>query len=225
MFNTEYTQMSEKYILGILLAIVGGYLDAYTYISRGHVFSNAQTGNIVFLGLNLSEGNWKNALYYMVPILAFVLGVLISEAVKTKFKQNTSIHWRQIIIAFEALVLLAVAFIPRGSMDVAANTAISFVCSLQTQSFRKFKGNPITTTMCTGNLRIATEQLFQWKRAKNSDKLFKSLQYYGIILFFIGGVILGALLTKIFVEKAVLFNCILLLAVFAIMFIKQDEVE
>ena len=42
-------QMSETFRLGILLAIVGGFLDAYTYISRGEVFANAQTGNICLL--------------------------------------------------------------------------------------------------------------------------------------------------------------------------------
>ena len=38
---------SESYLVGVLLAIAGGYLDVYTYICRGGVFANAQTGNIV----------------------------------------------------------------------------------------------------------------------------------------------------------------------------------
>ena len=42
---------SESYIVGVLLAIAGGFLDVYTYISRGGVFANAQTGNIVLLGI------------------------------------------------------------------------------------------------------------------------------------------------------------------------------
>ena len=35
-------QMSENFILGIMLALTGGFLDAYTYITRGGVFANAQ---------------------------------------------------------------------------------------------------------------------------------------------------------------------------------------
>ena len=38
--------IAEFYGVGVMLAIVGGYLDAYTYISRDHVFANAQTGNM-----------------------------------------------------------------------------------------------------------------------------------------------------------------------------------
>ena len=30
-------QMSESFLIGTLLAVVGGFLDAYTYIARGGV--------------------------------------------------------------------------------------------------------------------------------------------------------------------------------------------
>lgn len=216
-------QMSEAYMLGALLAVVGGFLDAYTYISRGNVFANAQTGNIVFLGLNLAEKNWNEVIHYSLPIVAFVFGVVTSEILKSKFKENTNIHWRQITVAIETVVLFMVAFIPQGGMDLIANIAISFVCSLQVQSFRKFNGNTLTTTMCTGNLRIATEQIILYSHTKDSRVRNKSLQYYGIILFFIIGAALGAILTKILIEKAILFNCVVLIFVFAIMFIKEEK--
>ena len=48
--------IAEFYGVGVMLAIVGGYLDAYTYISRDHVFANAQTGNMVLLAINIKEG-------------------------------------------------------------------------------------------------------------------------------------------------------------------------
>lgn len=34
-------QMSESFLLASLLAIVGGFLDAYSYVCRDHVFANA----------------------------------------------------------------------------------------------------------------------------------------------------------------------------------------
>lgn len=219
MYNIKYTQMSETYVLSALLAVVGGYLDAYTYIERGNVFANAQTGNIILLGMNLARENWTKALCYIVPILAFVLGVFVSEVIKIKFKQNSNIHWRQIIVVIEIISLTIVAFIPHGRMDVISNTVVSFVCSLQFDSFNKF-----TTTMCTGNLRTATEKLFSYKHIQDYEEKVKSLQYYGIILFFIIGVILGSIFTKFFVEKAILFSCIILIIVFGMMFIKEDTI-
>ena len=54
----------ESVPFGILLAIVGGFIDAYTFIGRGGVFANAQTANIVLLGVYASEGNWSYALVH-----------------------------------------------------------------------------------------------------------------------------------------------------------------
>ena len=45
-------QQSETLPVGILLALSGGYMDAYTYLFRDHVFANAQTGNLVLFAVN-----------------------------------------------------------------------------------------------------------------------------------------------------------------------------
>ena len=64
-------QMSESIELGIVLALAGGFMDAYSYMCRDGVFANAQTGNMLLLGINLSERNWGMALHYLFPVLAF----------------------------------------------------------------------------------------------------------------------------------------------------------
>ena len=66
-------QVSESLRLGLVLALVGGYLDAYTYLCRGGVFANAETGNMVLLGIHLAQGHWQGALKYLSPVLAFGL--------------------------------------------------------------------------------------------------------------------------------------------------------
>ena len=71
-------QRSESFFVGALLSLAGGFLDAYTYITRGGVFANAQTGNMVLLGLRLSEHRWSDSLSYLIPILAFAAGVLLA---------------------------------------------------------------------------------------------------------------------------------------------------
>ena len=222
---TRKKQMSETYIIGMILAIVGGFLDAYTYISRGKVFANAQTGNIVLLGVNFTEGEFKEAAFYLLPILAFFVGIIGAEMIKKRHKYNENIHWRQIVIIIEIVTLLIVGFIPSGRFDMLSNILISFVCSLQVESFRKVNGNAYATTMCTGNLRSATEHLYNYKQTKDKQILKNSLQYYGIILFFIIGALLGSLLTHLFTVKAVLFSLIGLVSVFILMFIEEVEVK
>ena len=104
-------QMSESFLIGVLLAIVGGFLDAYTYMIRDGVFANAQTGNIVLLGIHLAEGKWLQACTYFIPILAFVLGIFLNEWIRKLFLPLPKIHWRQIVILFEMAILFIVALL------------------------------------------------------------------------------------------------------------------
>ncbi|MPN63868.1 hypothetical protein SDC9_211635 [bioreactor metagenome] len=75
--------------------------------------------------------------------------------------------------------------------------------------------------MCTGNLRSATESLYEYKASKNRSDLIKSLQYYVIIAFFILGAAIGTLFTGVFGNKAIYFACVLLAVVFGMMFVKE----
>ena len=216
-------QMSETFLMGTLLALTGGFLDAYTYMSRGGVFANAQTGNIVLLGLNMASGQWSRVIYYLVPINAFVLGIFLAESIRGKCMYNRKMHWRQLVLILEILVLLFVAVLPQGKFDMIANVAVSFICAMQVESFRKVNGNAFATTMCTGNLRSGTERLYRFGRTGEVKELEKSLQYYGIILIFIIGAMAGMWLTKQFAQKAVLFACGMLFLAFLMMFVRSEE--
>ncbi len=219
---SESRQMSETFLLGAIMAGVGGFLDAYTYICRGGVFANAQTGNIVLLGIRIARGDFSGGLHYLIPIIAFVIGVIIAELIRKRYKENKKVHWRQIIVAFELVVLAIISFVPiGGGYDLFANVMVSFVCSLQVQSFRKINGNAIATTMCTGNLRSAIEHIYNYVDKRDESELRCSLQYVGIITFFIIGATLGAVLSYIFGIIAMLMACVGLMIVFILMFIEK----
>lgn len=219
-------QMSESLLLGVLLAVAGGFFDAYTYLCRGRVFANAQTGNIVMLGVRVSEHDFWGALAYLVPIGAFAVGVVAVELVKRQYKsrqnQNINIHWRQVVVLVETVLVAAMAFLPQ-SMNMAVNIVISLVCAMQVESFRKIRGSAFATTMCTGNLRSGTEQLVIWAQTGDKAALRRSGNYYTIILFFVLGALLGSLAVGCMAEKALLLTVVPLLAVLCIMFIREEE--
>ncbi len=219
---TRRENIAETLLVGALLAVVGGFLDAYTYLCRGGVFANAQTGNIVLVGLRLAGGDWAGCAYYLVPIAAFAAGVFAAEGIRLRCHNHDKFHWRQVVLAFEALVLFAIAFIPQSG-DMLANMLVSFVCALQVQSFRKMYGNAYATTMCTGNLRSASECLWVYGRTKNPTDLQNSLRYYGVIAFFVLGAIIGAVLTRVWQVHAIFFACAVLAAVFALLSFEQHE--
>ena len=91
-------QMSESIELGIVLALAGGFMDAYSYMCRDEVFANAQTGNMLLLGINLSERNWGMALRYLFPVLAFAVGIALADVVRVHAKDKSLFpycvrHW------------------------------------------------------------------------------------------------------------------------------------
>ena len=150
--NRELRQTSETFLLSAILALSGGFQDAYTYNARDEVFSNAQTGNVVLMSQHLMMGDLRIALRYLFPIIAFALGVLVAERISHRYKNASRIHWRQIVVLVEIVILFAVGFIPER-FNLLATMLVSFACSMQVQTFRKVNGYGYASTMCIGNLR------------------------------------------------------------------------
>lgn len=215
-------QMSESFILAIFLTLSGGFMDAYSYICRGEVFANAQTGNILLLGVNLSVGNWSDAARYLFPIFAFMSGIAMAEIIQHKYKYCSKVHWRQIIVIAEAVILLSVSFIPQ-SLNLLANSLTSLACGAQVESFRKIEGYGAATTMCIGNLRTATQALFNNFFHRDRGAVCKSMMFYGIIVIFTCGAVIGNFCVKFFAEKAIMGCSILLLAGFAVMCVNNND--
>ena len=98
------------------------------------MFANAETGNIVLLGAHLAEGDFEKALRYLLPIVAFAFGVLSAELVKRRFKsrqnRDINIHWRQIVVLGEMVLVTIAALLPQ-SANAMVNIIISFVCAMQ----------------------------------------------------------------------------------------------
>lgn len=214
-------QMSESMPLAIFLTLAGGFQDAYSYNCRGRVFANAQTGNIVLLGQNLAQGHWGAAFRYFIPLCAFLLGVYITERVHHRFRANEKIHWRQVILLIESLLLVITGFLPQ-TLNISANALMSFACAMQVNSFRKFHGLPCATTMCIGNIRSATEMLCRYHITKDKTLRRKSIHYYFVILIFAIGATAGALITSVLGSPAIWTAACLLLAGFVLMFMKEQ---
>ena len=66
-------QSSESFLVSAILAVSGGFQDAYTYNTREQVFSNAQTGNVVLMSQHFMMQEWLSGLHYLVPLVAVTL--------------------------------------------------------------------------------------------------------------------------------------------------------
>lgn len=210
-------QPSESLLLGILLAISGGYWDAYTYILRGGVFANAETGNMVLMGINIAKGDIRQAVSCFLPVLAFALGVLVIGYIRKLFKEIHITHWRNIIIGFETLLIAIVGILPKEGFNHLSTIIVSLVCAMQVAAFKKVRGCPCATTMCTGNLRSFTENIFTYMQSGDRAFLTKAMIYITVIFFFITGAVIGAVCSKLIGIHSIWLTCIILMAVFVLM--------
>ena len=202
---------SETLLFSVLLTVIGGFFETYSYVARDHVFANGQTGNMARLGMNLAVGDFAGAFKYLIPIVCFALGVYLAEMVKTFCERHHILHWKQAILLIEMLFTVITALIPT-THNTAANVMIGVLCGLQMEAFRRLKTYAYNSTMCTGNLRSATEAFYRFFALRQLEESSKAVHYYGIIVIFIASGAFGSVMTEQFGSYAILF-CVLPMAV------------
>ena len=177
---------------GILLCIAGGFLDAYTYVTRGGVFCNAQTSNLIFLTIGLASGDGVSAMRYLIPVLLFIAGVFVSElCLHLAKKKREEFRGHSYVLAGEIAVLIVVGFLPPSVPDMIVNALVSLAAAVQFDNFRKVEGKPFATAFCTGNMRSATEHAMHSVAEKDAGALRVTAKYALLILAFLGGVLAG----------------------------------
>ena len=220
----HHGQMSDALRTMVFLTLSGGFQDGYTYMARGQVFANAQTGNVILFGVHLCGGEWATALRYLVPVAAFGAGVYFSAWVRHRFGDRQRLHWRQMVLGIEILLLFLVGFIP-AELNLAANVLVSFVCAMQVQAFRKVRGSAYASTMGIGNLRSGVQCLFDWRHNGDTAALRKALRYLTIITVFAVGAVLGCLTSQMWGLRVIWCSCALLGVSFLLMFCREEEAE
>ena len=214
-------QMSESLLIGTLLAVSGGLMDAYSYLFRGQVFANAQTGNILLLSVHVTQQEWRLALQYACPVIAFSIGIAWATITRHISKQSGWLHWRQICVLFEAAVLFSVAWFPR-SMNLFANSLISLACGTQVEAFRKTESTSVATTMCIGNLRLAIHSTVTHCIKRGDVDKHAALISSAIIAAFSVGAIAGSFLIHRLGTYSIWCSTTILIVCFGLMFFDAD---
>ena len=183
---------SNSLIMGMLLAFVGGYLDAYTYITRDGVFATAQTGNTVLFAVRAASQEYSGAIQNVPPFLAFVAGVLVAELIKDKLKPR-----HRAVLTLEFLILFIVGFLPASIPNMIITMAIAFVSSLQIATFNKLGDWSYNSTITTGNLRTAAQASYGAFVGHDEESMRKFKGFTAIILSFISGTLVGTFFSDI----------------------------
>ena len=215
--KTSGRQMSDTFRAAAFIILSGGFQDAYTYFCRGEVFANAQTGNIVLMSTAFFRSEWGTVLKYLIPVCSFLIGTAVAELIHVRLRKCEKIHWRQIILAVEIVILFTVGFLPH-SVDPLANALVSFVCAMQVQTFHKVRGHTYASTMCIGNMRSGTESFCEFVRTGNKAALHKAATYFSVILVFAVGAGIGSAAVATLGDRSILICCASLAVSFFMMF-------
>lgn len=197
--------------LGLIVICAGGFMDAYSYLLHDHVFATGQTGNIVLLCMNLADGAWLGVSHYLVSILAFVAGIMLSRHVLVRVHGRATHRMQRWVVVFEALAFAVVALLPEGAPDLLVNSAISFCAAVSYENFRQFgTRSAYASVFCTGNLRSLGETLYDGIFEKDRHELHRSARYAGLVTSFC----VGAVACKLLIGVTGKFACLAISALF-----------
>ena len=202
----SYYLICERNWVFFCLIAVAGFWGSYTYSLRGNVFCNAQTGNIVLMGLALGNGNWKTALYYLVPLSAYIFGSFVSELVPNPVKRKFYVRWDTILIGIEIFAVFLLGLIPDSAPVQISQIAINFIASMQYNTFRQAEGVPMATTFATNHIRqigVGLAKEFHHRHSKNKKHRVKLIKHSKMLFFFTAGAVLGTVCCNVFGGKAI----------------------
>lgn len=196
----------EKWWTFVLLMFVGGFFGAFTYSIRGGVFCNAQTANFVLSAVALGNGRWSEFLYYFIPMTAYFLGAFISESVPNYIKGHLHIRWDTLFLLIEMLVVIFLAMLPESAPYRITQVLINLVASMQYNTFRQTQHIPMATTFCTNHLRQVGIAASQALRHRDRGSVQKMLSHCRMLLSFVVGATMAAVLCRYLLGKALLFT-------------------
>jgi len=177
----------------MLLAATGGLLDAFVYLNHGHVFANAMTGNVIFLGIAVLGHNWGEIAPHLVPLASFLAGIITSKHLRVRLGVRSALFG----LGLEIATIFALGWAPLGFPEMAFTGIITYVAAIQVASFRRVDRFPYNSTFVTGNLRDVAEGFYDALAhyvtpGVRENGLSKARALGLICLCFLGGAVLGA---------------------------------
>lgn len=193
----------ERWRVFALLMLVGGFFGGYTYCVRGGIFCNAQTANFVLFGMALGRGDLPQAGYLLIPMAAYFLGTILSEAVAGTIRRWGIIRWDTLFVMIEMAVVAVLGFIPDSAPFQISQVAISFISSMQYNTFRQAESVPMATTFCTNHVRQAGVAFTKGVRHRDRNQAGRMLRHLGMLGVFVLGAAAATVLCSFCSGRAV----------------------
>lgn len=199
--------------IAIGLTFIGGFIDAYTFVSRGRVLAAGQTGNIIFLSVDIAQRNLPSAFTKFMTMIFFIIGIFIVGYFRNK--PQRSHYWRLPFLAAEFIACVIIGFLPKSVPNLYITPPLALVMAMQTVSFSKIEGNSYNNVFSTGNLKKSVNSFsdYLFDNKHDLENLKTSMIYIELVLGFAGGAVVSALLQLILGVKAIWIAALLIAVV------------
>ena len=187
--------------LALFLTFCAGYVDAYTFIVRGNTLVAGQTGNVVFLSVELIHNNVSDVRDKVMTLVAFMMGVFFL----TFYKEKLGIVKKPILSLFPLGILsLIIGFVPLTVDNIFIVPPLAFCMGLGTTAFGEVSGIAYNNAFMTGNIKRTMLAFGDYFRTKHTPFLREGLIFVSLLSSFVFGVVFSAYLTISYNEKTIL---------------------
>jgi uncharacterized membrane protein YoaK (UPF0700 family) len=187
-------------IAAMVLAAASGATDAIGYLTMGHVFTSAMTGNLVLLGISIAHRDGQRVGRVAVSLFCFMAGAALGARMVRSPKPDDPV-WPSAItraLAVEALafVVYAICWWTIGvNHSVYAKAALlglgAIALGIQSTTMQRF-GPGLNTTFLSGSLTT----LVGWVATGHR---FRDIPHHSLVLV---GLLFGAISAALLVLHA-----------------------
>ena len=139
----------------VLMTLVTGLVDAFSYLVLGHVFVANMTGNVVLLGFALVGAPGFSIAASLAAIAAFGVGALVGGKVGSRFARNRGQLFStaaaiQAVFLVSGVVLAALSTNPlTAGVRYSVIVVLTIAMGIQNAGARKLAVPDLTTTVLT----------------------------------------------------------------------------
>jgi len=196
------------------LTVITGLVDAFSYLTLGHVFVANMTGNVVFLAFALAGVGGFSVVTSLVAVGAFILGALAGGLFRSRLssrlhRQLAVATGTQLILLVAAVILSAIAGgSSQDGLRYGLVAVLAVAMGIQNATARGLAVPDLTTTVLTLTITgIAADTRAAGGTGSRAGRRLIS------IAAMLGGALVGAVLIIRGQVTAVLVIALILLAV------------
>jgi uncharacterized membrane protein YoaK (UPF0700 family) len=219
-------------LLVLLLTLTAAWIDMLSYLSLGHVFASFMTGNFLFIGVGVAQGNSGLLIRALVAVLVFLVGVIFGSFCLERAPQlQTGPAWhntfaRYLLMEWLLLLVYAIIWLVTSNLSQQAGVQVLLLClaalgmGIQGALVNALKIPGVVADALTGTVLTLGQRLAQGldhPGPESPEWRWSSMFLVLLCLIYVGSALVVAL-TWAFILTPVVPVIVVTIAIFALLF-------